>query len=266
MRLIPWLSGSLCLFFLSCATEAPASPTSIVLPTEPLRVMTYNVNYGLAGDPETLEAIASGDADLVFLQETNADWERALRARYGERYPHIEFIHRPAAGGMAVLSVYPFTTEEVIESPVGWFPAWRGMVETPMGKLQVLNVHLHPPLSESGSISGVITTPPLRRREMKRFMRGVVRGMPTLVVGDFNEGPRGGAVRDLRDEGLHSALAGKRPRETTWRWRVAGLKLTKMLDHIVYDKTWLHLHDVKVLREGRSDHFPVVADFRFKMY
>ena len=56
--------------------------------TEPtLRVMTYNVNFGIPGDGPTLAAIEAGKADVVFLQEVNTGWERALRARFAAVVP-----------------------------------------------------------------------------------------------------------------------------------------------------------------------------------
>ena len=54
-----------------------------------LRMMTYNVNFGIPGDEPTLAAIERGDADVVFLQEINAAWERELRTRFAGRYRHL---------------------------------------------------------------------------------------------------------------------------------------------------------------------------------
>ncbi|MFH1150780.1 MAG: endonuclease/exonuclease/phosphatase family protein [Actinomycetota bacterium] len=60
----------------------------------------------------------------VFLQESTPGWERQIRARLGHRYPQMAFHHEDGAGGLAVLSRYPFSGE-VISSAAGWFPAWR---------------------------------------------------------------------------------------------------------------------------------------------
>ncbi|MCA9616405.1 MAG: endonuclease/exonuclease/phosphatase family protein, partial [Myxococcales bacterium] len=43
-----------------------------------LRVATYNVNFGLAGEATTTDAITALEVDVLLLQETNAAWERAL--------------------------------------------------------------------------------------------------------------------------------------------------------------------------------------------
>src|SRR6185503_16148858 len=73
-----------------------------------LLVMSYNLNFGAAGDAGTVELIRTGDADVVFLQETNDAWERAIRGRLSDVYPHIAFRHASRrAGGLGFLSRYP---------------------------------------------------------------------------------------------------------------------------------------------------------------
>src|SRR5262245_42064000 len=57
------------------SSSSPPKPR----PDARLTVMTYNMNFGLAGDRETLDAIAAGGADIVFLEEIDNGWERALR-------------------------------------------------------------------------------------------------------------------------------------------------------------------------------------------
>lgn len=78
-----------------------------------LTVVTYNLNYGLAGDAATLDAIAERDADIVFLQETNAAWRAAIEAKLGKRYPGRVWLDGEAAGGMAVLSKQRLTGEKL---------------------------------------------------------------------------------------------------------------------------------------------------------
>lgn len=79
-----------------------------------LRLMTYNVNFGIPGDEPTLAAIERGDADVVFLQEINAAWERELRARFAGTYPHLAFYPRGGAGGLAILSRWPLGERQLV--------------------------------------------------------------------------------------------------------------------------------------------------------
>lgn len=228
-----------------------------------LRVMTYNVNYGLAGDPATIDAIAGADADVVLLQETSARWEVALRARLGDRYPHMAFHHAPAAGGMGVLSRLPLEGLEWLRPPAGgWFVAGRVVVVAPLGRVQILNLHLHPPISEGGSVvSGYFTTPAVREQELQRHFGRLRPGEPTLVVGDFNEGAGGRALRWLQAQGYGNALQDFQPGADTWRWTTSVGTVRTQLDHLAYDERLLTPLRAEVLSEGRSDHLPVVATF-----
>lgn len=228
-----------------------------------MTVLTYNVNYGLAGDPPTTEAIRSANADMAFLQETTEAWEQHLRAELSSVYPHMAFKHCCGAGGLAVLSKRPIQPAEVIEpTEGGWFPAWRVVVDTELGPIQVLNVHLRPMLSDSGSVvSGYFTTPPLREAQIERYHAYLNPNMPTLVVGDFNEGSGGRAIAYLADRGFRTALPEFGGSQKTWHWPTSVGTVSAQLDHIVYDEQ-LEPMDVRVVPMGRSDHLPVWGVFR----
>ena len=149
----------------------------------------------------------------------------------------------------------------MLPATAGWFPAMRVVLHTGLGPVQVLQVHLRPPFSDSGSVvSGYFTTPPVREAEIEGFTAALDADLPTLIVGDFNEGPGGSAIAVLRERGMKTALPEFAPGETTWRWRTSLGTLHHTLDHIVYDGR-LEPIDTRVLRAGRSDHLPVIAVF-----
>ncbi|MCA9667960.1 MAG: endonuclease/exonuclease/phosphatase family protein [Myxococcales bacterium] len=79
-----------------------------------------------------------------------------------------------------------------------------------------------------------------------------------VIAGDFNE-RSGAAVRLLERRGLQSGLPQFQPRATTWRWNVGSMQLRERLDHVFYDARALDALSVTVLRDGRSDHLPVLA-------
>jgi vancomycin resistance protein VanJ len=224
-------------------------------------VMTFNLNYGLAGDDATLEAVAQPDADVVCLQETSEAWESLLRARFGATFPHMAFRHELGAGGLGVLSKLPIESVEYLR-PGDWFPAARVVLATPIGRLQLLNVHLRPPVSDSGSIvGGYFKTPAIRQREIGHFQSALDSSLPTLVVGDFNESERGGrALRRLRRRGFRSALPEFAPDAHTWSWRTSVYTIRGRYDHLCYDERLEPLR-VEVRPAGRSDHLPVVGVF-----
>ena len=226
-----------------------------------MRVATFNVNFGVADRISNLEAVEAIDADVVLLQETTAESEDRFRDSLGERYPHIVFRDCCRAGGLGILSKHPIVADDYLESETGWFPAWLVTIDGPLGRVQFLDVHLRPPVSDSGSwVKGYFTTRDDRREEIESFWRAVDPSVPVIVAGDFNEGADGRAVSFLGDKGMRSALAEVEPRANTWHWPLRVGELTSMLDHIVYDGRLALLH-AEVREVGASDHYPVFADF-----
>lgn len=248
------------LILASChqATRASRPPTH----GEPtLTVMTFNVNFGIAGDAATLKAIADHPADLVFLQETNRAWQAHAQAQLSTLYPHQVWHHQPAAGGQAVLSRRPFKVRQVLTSPTGWFPALQVVAETPLGEVEVLGVHLHPPITETGSwVAGYFITDGMRLAEIAKYVAALDQKRPTLIVGDFNEGTGGRAMKFLESRGFRTALPEFSPDAKTWHWPFGKLELSAQLDHLVYDPA-LEPLSAAVMQVGRSDHFPVRASF-----
>ena len=221
--------------------------------------MTYNVNYGIAGDDATMRVIRDGGADVVFLQETNAGWQAALDTNLADVYPHRAFRHWGGAGGLGVLSRLPVQDGGLLRPRGdGWFPGWRLIVSAPFGPVQVLSVHLHPPVSEGGSfVAGYFTTSGVRKQEIEGFVAQLDPALPTLIVGDFNEAD-GQAMRFLAGRGLRSALPEFHPQATTWHWPTSVMTLRDRFDHIIYDPRLVPLA-AEVIYEGRSDHFPVIS-------
>lgn len=260
----------------------PATPGPLSLEPAPvapalgaaLTVVTFNVNYGLAGcdgpgacsaDPDTLGALDGLEADLVLLQETNEGWERALASELGGELPYKSFQapQKLAPGGMGVMSRYPIEEAEVLDSPVGWFPAQRLVLRTPDGPLQVLNVHLRPMISEGGSwVSGYFSTDHFRARELSTYLPRLDRSLPTVVAGDFNEDVHNEGLRGLLDLGFTSALAEHEPDARTWRWE--GVPLQLRLDHVAFDNRAFELVSAAVVERGKSDHLPVKVVLRRK--
>jgi len=240
---------------LACAAAEPA-PSSEVGPG--IVLVSWNVNYGLRGDPEVVALIEELDGDVVLLQECTPALEHALGASRAvrQRYPHARFHDREGPGGLAVLSRFPIVTDELLPE-VTWFPAWRGVVATPLGPVQFLNVHLRPPFDDEGSmVAGLLVTPALRAREMSSFATALDEGLPTVVAGDFNE-ESGGALDVLRARGMQDALEKVRGVATTWRW--SGVPIRLRLDHVFADEDELAVREAAAIERGRSDHFPIVV-------
>lgn len=218
-----------------------------------LATLTYNVNFERY-EPATIDAIEAADADLVFLQETTAQWESMIRARLSDRYPTMVFQPHDPDGGMAVLARGPVTTVAWRRSPVASFPAWCLAVESALGPLEVLAVHLHPPLDERGLISGYFTTGGARATEMAAHLE-CFDGAPDLILGDFNE-EEGDAVDLVEARGYRDAATAFPPVVPTWRWDTWVGELTGRPDHVYFGPAFSP-RAVEVMERGASDHRPL---------
>lgn len=244
-----------------CA-QPPLTPRSPTPGAPQLVVTSFNVHLHQWDDPGTVEAVGLAGADLIVLQETNPDWEQALRARYADAYPHMLFRHKGGgSGGLAVLSRSP-VVDAGLRPYLDWHPAWHLQVQTKLAVVQVLAVHLRAPLNrnDDGALTALSNLGEDHRAEIKAFSVACEEELPTLVVGDFNEDPQGPAVAWLEDRGFRNALPLFRPGVETWRRRSLHGQTVETVDHVLFDDAFVPL-DAWVERAGSSDHLPVTAHF-----
>lgn len=255
------------IFACGCAGDPPPAPATPRIPgATRLRVMTYNLNFGLAGDPAGVAAVASASPDIAMFQETTDEWAAALIAGLGERLPHHRFAppqNEWVAGGMGMLSRWPIARLDTLTGGGGPFFAWRAVVEAPGGPIQIMNLHLRPPMSDTGSwVVGYFSTRADREREARSHVGALDPALPALVVGDFNEEDEGQAIAVFRAKGLRDVLPMFHPDADTWQWPAGGLTLRFRLDHILADPRFRPLA-AAVVEAGRSDHAPVWADLEY---
>ena len=215
----------------------------------------------MAQPENVIRYLADAGASVVCLQETHPRWERILKGGLGQMYPHTYFEERQAAGGLGVMSRYELRNVTVLEPEAGWWPALLAEVDTPVGGVQILNVHLKPPLTERGcvSVGAYCQAPGIHRKEIEGFLRRVDLDRPLIIAGDFNENEIGWAMRSLFDQGFSSALSTYDRRSKTWYWKVwPGIVLNDRYDHIMYTGN-LHCTGAEVVPVSGSDHRPVRA-------
>ncbi len=250
---------------LSCASQPEVKPDPAP-PPEAFRVMTWNVNWGVGCPGMVAETIRRSGAEVVCLQETNEEWRQVLRRDLGREYPFQVFRESAGrmGGGLAFLSRRAGREIAYVPSVTGWFDGWIMAFRVGGREAQMLNVHLRPPVTESGgAIRGYLTTGDDRLAEMQRFAGYWNPDMPTIVCGDFNESPRGAAVRWLERRGFGNALSSFQPRATTWAWPAGPITLRRRMDHVMVSPG-LAVRGAKVVRVDASDHFPVIVDLGWK--
>lgn len=226
---------ALLLIAVLCGCHAPQRAEAPVGPH--FRVLTYNVNWAVPRPDLAASIIRQSRADIVCLQETTPDWERFLRQTLGSEYPFMEFRESEGrmGGGLAFLSRVPASEVAYLPSETGWFDGWIMSFQTMLGPVQVLNVHLRPPVSDTGSwASGYFSTGDDRLREMERFYDHRRADMPILIAGDYNDGENSPVLRWLEEQGLVNALPQFDYGTPTWEWRTSVGTLQRRMDHIVY--------------------------------
>jgi endonuclease/exonuclease/phosphatase (EEP) superfamily protein YafD len=250
----------------SASTNVGAPTKPVMMPSpDALRIMSFNMNVVIAPDPVTIDAIAAGHAEIVLLQETNATWAAAIRDRLDYRYMVFEDPEDPTSlpgGGLGILSRDPIVKLEKLPPPPGApFFALRAVIETKLGKIQFVDVHLCPAKTDGGSwVIGYWTMRDVREREVEYHTAELDPKLPTMIVGDYNEETTGRASGYLSDHGFTDAVSQFVGTKRTWEWASKAINLTFQLDHIMYDDHFVPL-GAQVLEVGRSDHKPVIADF-----
>jgi endonuclease/exonuclease/phosphatase family metal-dependent hydrolase len=238
--------------------------------TERLRVATYNIHKCRGLDRRVrphriIEVLRQTDADVIALQEVvgmdEPERERnqvrsiAEELGFDFRIGENRRLHGGAYGN-AVLTRLPIVSEH--NHDITWRKSEpRGclhvaLTAAPGHLLHIYNVHLGTGFFE-------------RRYQATRLLD--VLGdrshdaSPRLILGDFNEWPRGRASHLLQHHFNAAEPQGRLGRARSY----PGILPLAHLDHIYFDSP-LELTRVKLHRSPlallASDHLPLVADFR----
>lgn len=242
---------------------------------ERFRVATYNVHgcVGMDGqrsEQRIAEVIAMLDVDVIGLQELDLNRRRSAGVDQAAVIAkHLGWHHHfyPAlrAGdehyGDAVLSRYPMRLRQARELPsvtTRVCPESRAAiwveVETPGGKVQVINTHLGLGRRERFMQAQLLAGP--------EWLGSVGSDDPLILLGDFNSLP-GSPSFQLLARQLRDARTFIRP---TPRLRTFPTRLPLVaVDHILVNDR-LRVDSIKVVRAAAtriaSDHFPLVAELR----
>jgi endonuclease/exonuclease/phosphatase family metal-dependent hydrolase len=225
-------------------------------------LQTYNLNNDEGGDQNTLAALGQASADVVCLQEVTTVWQEAIEARYANKYPYRAFKIDPGGGaaGLGIMSRFAIRDGGWRPGPIGWHPSWYHLVDTPHGTVSILNTHLRNATGEhGGTVESYLRTDEDHLYEIKQQTDRCTTVFPTIVVGDFNEGTGGAAIRYLEQTGYQNILPLYHPGQPTWHYKsTVGGQFSQTLDHILFDASFEPLN-AWVVNAGSSDHLPVLA-------
>jgi len=254
-----------------------------------MKAMTYNIRHGLGNDGKVdLDRIAAiihdQRSDIVGVQEVDRFWERSGAVDQAETVSQLLDMDwcfganvvdgetarhgRDREYGTMILSRYPIVTCTNTPFPVhdGWEP--RGFLQASIdipgvGEIRCINTHL-----QVGK-PGVEQQARIQRREQARILADVVTasGCPILVMGDFNAQPGDPELAPLAEQ-LADAWrkGGNQSPGNTIPTRQDGPGDARI--DAIFVSPGFHTYACSIVVNARtrlaSDHYPVVANFRFK--
>jgi endonuclease/exonuclease/phosphatase family metal-dependent hydrolase len=256
--------------FLLAAAACASAPFGVR--EQPLRVMSYNIQYGNEGLDSVIAVINAERPDIVGLQELDVHWaERSkfvnqaellakgtgMQYRFARIYqlPGSDATKPPREFGVGILSRYPIvsftnhpitrlSTQEAnpVPSPLPGF--LDATVDVNGTKVRVFDVHLD-----------FRRDPSVRAKQVAEMVAVMAKATgPVILMGDMNARPNAAEIeplfRRLRDTWPYTQGPG-----LTGPARNPAGKIDYVLvsDEFRVSRTW-------VPKVYASDHFPVVAD------
>jgi len=215
-----------------------------------LSVATANVRFSNRSHEAFVAWLAPRPADLVVVQEVNADWARALESL--PDYPHRYALTREDPYGIAVYSRWPLHGVETVDLARDGLPSLAGEVEVSGKRVRFLGLHTHWPV-----------TPALSRARDAALRQAAVlardSAIPVVLLGDLNLTPDAPTFPRLLEAGnLHDVMDGRRWRPT---WRAGFWPLALRIDHVLVSPS-LCVENAEVGPAVGSDHRPVIARLR----
>jgi len=229
----------------------------------PLRVMTYNIHYGIAADGRFDAAgiaatIRRAEPDVVVLQEVDRGWflnggHDTLRRLAGD--VHMRYVFSPSTDelmGEAILTRVPFADVQVTPLPRAGVPmraaTLSAVLDIPGGPdLAVVTTHLH-----LGS-AGVAKRQVVAVADVVEGHRE--SGRDVVLAGDFNLEPTDGRLAPLLTV-LEDGLRRWRPTPT-----YPADDPTSQRDH-VFVSPGLSTSGLDVDDSLASDHLPIALTIR----
>jgi endonuclease/exonuclease/phosphatase (EEP) superfamily protein YafD len=219
-----------------------------------LKVMSYNI----WGRNQAYEAIAERirveQPDVVLLQEVGPTAAHRLTYELADLYEggRLNFDYQRSVG-QAIISRYPLTPLGLV-SEAG--RAQKVRLDTPLGPVEVWNVHTRQPLPWSKQY-----------RQFVALAQAVVATPgPLIVGGDFNTTDQAEGYSLLTPHlqnahweagwGFGFSFPAHQPRFK----RIPILTPVVRIDHIFYSSHFLAHHAATLSDSGDSDHLPVVAE------
>lgn len=229
-----------------------------------ITIMTYNTLFFNKNHEATIQVIQEANADIVTLQEVEADTNAALQAQLSDDYPYwIWHLEGGRFEGRLTISRYPVVEEEPVTGAVRDILYHRVTIDVEGTRVTVYNTHTPRP-SFSGSFDTSARSDDLDVMVSRLFPDSALSLSPhSIVLGDFNMSDQ---TQDYRRFASYLTDA----------YRVAGNGLGttfenfSMIPGLGWMPGWVRLDyvfvsdditplEAHVIRAGTSDHYPLWA-------
>jgi endonuclease/exonuclease/phosphatase (EEP) superfamily protein YafD len=221
-------------------------------PAAELRVLTANLQFGLASDA-LVDTVRRERPDLVFVQECDPDCVRALTSALAATHPHHRAVEAWGPAGSVILSRRPL-------SPAAGVPAEMGqpgaVVEADGQRVRLQLAHPAPPTP--GRLASWREELDGLRRWAREHVAGndggAAEDTPVILAGDFNASRDHAAFRRLLGDGALRDAAALAGAGRTSSWPVTGGPSPGVqIDHVLVSGRFAARHARFLELEG-SDH------------
>lgn len=213
-----------------------------------LKLLTINVYQYNRDFQKTLDLIERTQPDIVFLLETDKDWQQAIQ-KIKKEYPYSIEIPKDNTYGMLFYSKFPVTKQEIHYIIDDEIPSIIVDIEVAGRVLRLYGIHPTPPVPRENPESTERDAEILVMGKKSKNFKG-----PSIVFGDLNDVAWSHTTRlFLRISGMLDPRIGRGMFNTFhakyWfcRWP---------LDHF-FVSSHFRLIGLKVEKEIGSDHFPI---------
>jgi endonuclease/exonuclease/phosphatase family metal-dependent hydrolase len=237
---------------------------------EPLRVATYNLNWGNRRGDQVLDAITTAKPDIICFQETTPQSEQFLRDRLSPTFPHFAAVGhegRYAAERFAFASRLPLTDFKFTPPEAGLFGFCTATIVVGDVPVHIINVHLTPVVLKQGdrltaALTALSDAETKHESEIAAIAKMLDTTRPTIVLGDFNSISTFVAPRTLTKMGLVDSFAAANldaDSHPTWTWPTRPLPISLRIDYIFHTKHF-STGESSIIRRDGSDHALVVSE------
>ncbi|MEV6601897.1 endonuclease/exonuclease/phosphatase family protein [Actinoplanes sp. NPDC051346] len=218
-----------------------------------MRVMTSNMLFGGADAAQIVRFVRDNDVAVLALQEFSPTAQtRLAEAGLGQLLPYSSLGAEFGAGGSGLYSRFPITSPDVRVNG-GFFNQAYGTIQPPgAAPLTVESAHPLAPFS--------VDVVDRWRADLEAEPRAEPKGMPRILLGDFNATLDHQPLRELIDSGYRDAAdATGNGLIGTWGPYDGDLIPPVTIDHVLVDNR-LGVTDADVHDIDGSDHRAIIAE------